>query len=96
MNNNKKVMLDSEEKELMESLETGEWVSVDNLEEEINLHQKIAKNTLRKDKRINIRLSSIDLEAIKTNAVEMGLPYQTLVSSILHQYITGRLVSKSL
>ncbi len=93
---NKKIVLDNEEKELMESLETGEWVSVDNLEEEIKLHKKIATNTLKKDKRINIRLSSIDLEAIKTNAVEMGLPYQTLVSSILHQYITGRLTPKNL
>ncbi|MFP4486027.1 MAG: CopG family antitoxin, partial [Campylobacterales bacterium] len=57
-------------------------------------YQEIARNTLKKDKRINIRLSTSDLEALKTNAVELGLPYQTLVSSVLHQYVTGRLVQK--
>lgn len=88
----KKIVLDEEERELLKSLENDEWVSVDNLEEEINKHQKIARNTLKKDKRINIRLSSQDLEALKTNAVEIGIPYQTLVSSVLHQYTTGRLV----
>ena len=84
--------LDKEEQELLSSIENDEWVSVDNLKNEIKKHQEIAKNTLKKDKRINIRLSSFDLEAIKTKAVEMGLPYQTLISSILHQYISGRLV----
>jgi len=84
--------LDKEEQELLDSIENDEWESVDNLQLKIKEHQEIAKNTLKKDKRINIRLSSFDLEALKTNAVEMGLPYQTLVSSILHQYISGRLV----
>jgi len=88
----KNIVLDREEKELLQSLETDNWISVDNLEEEIDKHQEIARNTLRKDKRINIRLSSQDLEALKTNAVEIGIPYQTLVSSVLHQYTTGRLV----
>ncbi len=86
--------LDQEEQELLKSVEAGEWESVDNLKDEIKRHQEIAKNTLKKDKRINIRLSSNDLEALKTNAVELGLPYQTLVSSILHQYVSGRLVQK--
>ena len=57
-------------------------------------NRQFAKNTLRKDKRINIRLSSNDLESLKTNAVEMGLPYQILVSSVLHQYVTGRLIQR--
>jgi len=87
----KEYKLDKEEQELLDSVENGEWVSVANLQQEIKKHQEIAKNTLKKDKRINIRLSSFDLEALKTNAVEMGMPYQTLVSSILHQYISGRL-----
>ncbi len=87
--------LDHEEQELLQSLENDEWESVENLKDEIRLHQDIAKNTLRKDKRINIRLSSNDLEALKTNAVELGLPYQTLVSSILHQYASGRLTQKT-
>ena len=91
----KNILLDNEEKELVQSLETDTWESVDNLANEIKKHQKIAKNTLRKDKRINIRLSSHDLEALKTNAAELGLPYQTLVSSVLHQYATGRLIQKT-
>ena len=91
----KNIVLDDEEKKLVKSLETETWVSVDNLKKEINRHQKVAQDTLIKDKRINIRLSSHDLEALKTNAVEMGLPYQTLVSSILHQYAAGRLIPKN-
>ena len=86
--------LDKEEQELLKSIESGEWQSVDNLEDEIKKHKEIAKNTLKKDKRINIRLSSNDLQMLKTTAVELGMPYQTLVSSVLHQYVTGRLVQK--
>jgi len=86
--------LDSEEMELLESLESGEWNSVNNLEDEIQVHQNIAKSTLKKDKRVNLRMSSKDLEAIKTYAVEEGLPYQTLMSSVLHKFVTGRLVDK--
>jgi predicted DNA binding CopG/RHH family protein len=90
----KKYNLDPEETELLDSIEAGEWTSVDNVQEEILRHQEIAKNTLKKDKRVNLRMSSKDLEAIKTYAVEEGLPYQTLMSSVLHKFITGRLVDK--
>ena len=86
--------LDQEETELLASVEAGEWVSVDSLKDEISVHKEIAKNTLKKDKRVNLRMSSKDLEAIKTYAVEEGLPYQTLMSSVLHKFITGRLVDK--
>ena len=90
----KKYNLDAEERELLNSIEAGEWTSVDNVQEEILNHQEMAKNTLKKDKRVNLRMSSKDLEAIKTYAVEEGLPYQTLMSSVLHKFITGRLVDK--
>jgi len=90
----KKYNLDAEERELLNSIEAGEWTSVDNVQEEIINHQEIAKNTLKKDKRVNLRMSSKDLDAIKTYAVEEGLPYQTLMSSVLHKFITGRLVDK--
>jgi predicted DNA binding CopG/RHH family protein len=86
--------LDAEEMEILESLESGEWNSVNNLKDEIHTHQNIAKSTLKKDKRVNLRISSKDLEAIKTYAVEEGLPYQTLMSSVLHKFVTGRLVDK--
>jgi predicted DNA binding CopG/RHH family protein len=91
----KSYKLDIEEQELLDSLENDEWKSIANVKNEIKLHKKIAQNTLRKDKRINIRLSTNDLEALKTNAVELGLPYQTLVSSILHQYASGRLIQQT-
>ena len=86
--------LENEEIELLNSLEADEWNSVENLKDEIASHQIIARNTLRKDKRVNLRISSKDLEDIKAYAVEEGLPYQTLMSSVLHKFISGRLVDK--
>ena len=83
------------EKEILESFERGEWVSVDNLEQEIARHRQIAANTFKKDKRINIRISEKDLTDLKIKAREEGLPYQTLVSSVLHKYLNGRLVERS-
>ena len=62
----------------------------------LNSTESLQKKTLKKDQRINIRLSSNDLEALKTSAVELGLPYQTLVSSVLHQYVAGSLARKSI
>ncbi len=50
-----------------------------------------AKATFRKDRRINIRISTKDLEALQKRALEEGIPYQTLVSSVLHKYVSGRL-----
>ncbi len=46
---------------------------------------------MKKDKRVNIRISSRDLEAIQTRAVENGIPYQTLMASVLHRFVAGRL-----
>jgi len=83
------VPLDSEEQEILDSFERGEWKSVDNLEEELKLAQEIAANTLRamrKNKRINIRISEYDLALIREKAMKEGLPYQTLIASILHKY----------
>jgi predicted DNA binding CopG/RHH family protein len=87
----KKTYLDKEEKDLIESIERGEWKSVNNLDAEIKKHQQYARQTLHKDKRVNIRISSKDLEALQTKAVEDGIPYQTLMSSVLHRFVTGRL-----
>ena len=90
----RKFTLEAEEIELLDSLESGEWNSVENLKDEIASHQIIAKNTLKKDKRVNLRMSSKDLEDIKAYAVEEGLPYQTLMSSVLHKFISGRLIER--
>jgi predicted DNA binding CopG/RHH family protein len=89
-----KLKLDKEEKELLESYERGEWKSVKNLKEEIEKHRGYALQTLKKDKRVNIRISSMVLEELQTRAVEDGMPYQTLISSILHRFVTGRLIEK--
>ena len=87
----KKVYLDDEERDLMESVERGEWKSVRNLNAEIEKHRQYARNTLRKASRVNIRISSRDLEALQAKAAEDGMPYQTLMASVLHRYVAGRL-----
>jgi len=88
------IKLDKEEKEILDSFERGEWKSISNVKAEIKKHQTYARNTLKKDKRVNIRISSKDLEEIQAIAIEDGVPYQTLISSILHRYVTGRLIDK--
>jgi len=88
------VKLDKEEKDIIESYERDEWKSVKNLESEIKRYQSYASATLKKDRRVNIRISGKDLEAIKKKALEDGIPYQTLISSILHKYVSGRLIEK--
>lgn len=92
----KKLKLDKEEKEILESFERGEWEPVKNLKEEIEKHRGYARRTLRKDKRVNIRLSTKDLEDIQTIAVEDGIPYQTLMASVLHKFASGRLTEKKM
>ena len=89
-----KIKLDKEEKDILESYERGEWKSVKNLKKEIERHRGYARQTLKKDKRINIRISSMVLDEIQTRAIEDGIPYQTLISSILHRFATGRLIEK--
>ena len=88
----KKIKLDNEEAELLASVEAGEWQSVPNFEREKKRYQKIAAATFKKDRRVNIRISSRDLIGLQKRALEEGIPYQTLISSILHKYVsTGRI-----
>lgn len=88
--------LDKEERDLVASFERGEWKSVENLEQEMEKHRQIARNTLRKDKRVTVRVSSKDLEDIRAKAAEDGIPYQTLISSVLRRFVSGRLVDRNL
>jgi len=83
----KKLKLDKEEQGLVDSFERGEWRSVPNFEQEKKKYQEIAAATFRKDRRVNIRISSKDLIGLQTRALEEGIPYQTLISSILHKYL---------
>jgi predicted DNA binding CopG/RHH family protein len=86
--------LDKKEKELLESVEKGEWKTVARIKSERNRYRKYAEATFKKDRRINIRISSKDLIAIQKRALEEGIPYQTLISSLLHKYASGRLAEK--
>ena len=79
------------EKDILDSFERGEWESVPNLKDEIARYASSAGTTLTKDIRINIRLSSRDLEDIQTRAAGEGMPYQTLIASVLHKYVSGQL-----
>ena len=83
--------LDKEEKEFLASVERGEWKSTRPTRAELRRHAQYARATLRKNRRINIRLPQNDLEALQSRAVQEGMPYQTLISSLLHKYVTGRL-----
>ncbi len=82
--------LNREDQELLEAFEAGEFES-DLKDERRTQLAKLAEETIRKDKRINIRISSRDLEALQRRAIEEGLPYQSLVSSVLHKYVSGGL-----
>lgn len=90
----KKIILDAEEKDILDSYERGEWKPVKNPKSEIKKLSGYAKNTLQKDKRINIRMSSKDLDQVQVIAAREGIPYQTLISSIIHKYVSGYLLEK--
>ena len=83
--------LDADEKELLDSVERGEWEPATGGKQDRARYSRYAKATFRKDRRLNIRLSSKDLEAIQKRALAEGLPYQTLIASLLHKYAAGRL-----
>lgn len=81
--------LDKDEKKLLDSFEKDEWKSVSNISKRKTELKEYARATIRKDKRVNIRISERDLREIQRIAIREGLPYQTLISSILHKYVNG-------
>ena len=83
--------LDKDEKKLLTSFEREEWDSDPDIERRRKEMSDYAAETMRKDKRVNIRISSRDLRQIQRIALREGLPYQTLISSVLHKYINGHL-----
>jgi predicted DNA binding CopG/RHH family protein len=87
--------LDKEEQEILSSIERGEWKPVKNLAAEIKKYAEYAKNTLKKDQRISIRMSKQDFIGIQSKAVDEGILYQTLITSIVHKYVNGKLVPKA-
>lgn len=91
MDNNK---LDQEEQEMLEAYDAGEFTSALSPERK-QLLEESAKQALKRDKKISIRISSRDLTAIQVKALQEGIPYQTLVASIIHKYVSGDLYDES-
>ena len=87
--------IDQEEKDLMESIERDEWQPVKKFKKEKEKAIEAARNTLKKDKRINLRLTQKDYHQIQIKAIEEGIPYQTLISSLVHKYLNGSLAPRS-
>jgi len=87
--------ISKDEKEILDSVERGEWKTISELGKESQRYQKYARAAFRKDKRINIRISEKDLIQLQRRAVKEGLPYQTFISSILHKFVTGQFLEKA-
>ena len=89
-----KLKLQQDELELLASYEDEEWKSAKKVKEQKEQYRAYARATLRKDKRVNIRISEKDLLALQKRAVHQGIPYQTLISSVLHKYVNGGFIEK--
>ena len=86
--------LERGERELLRSVERGEWRSAASSKGVLKRYAQAARRTLKKDRRVNIRISQVDLKDLQARAFEEGLPYQTLIASVLHKYIAGSLISR--
>jgi len=86
--------LTAEEKDILDSFERGEWKPVKNLDAEKKRARDYARATMRKDRRVNIRISQRDLMELQRKAVHEGLPYQTFISSLLHKIVNGRMTER--
>ncbi|MBM4338032.1 MAG: antitoxin [Deltaproteobacteria bacterium] len=86
----KTAYLDKNERELAKSLEKEEWISDLNKKEKKH-YEEYARYSLNKQKRINIRMTERDLKRIRAKAVEEGIPYQSLISMLIHKYNEGKI-----
>lgn len=86
--------LDDYEEDILAKYENGELNSIVPDKEELEELSVMARDTLKKNRRVNIRVSNHDLQAIQRKAIQEGLPYQTLISSLIHKYTTGLLIDK--
>ena len=80
---------DNEEKLILDALENGQMKLSDPSKEELKAVKEAARNTFKKNKRVTIRLYDHDFAGIQKKALEMGIPYQTLISGIIHRYVEG-------
>jgi predicted DNA binding CopG/RHH family protein len=86
--------LQPDELELLASYENDEWQSAKNIKEQKEQYRVYARAAFRKDQRINIRISEKDLLDLQKRALREGIPYQTLIASVLHKYVSGTLAEK--
>ncbi len=86
--------LDKEEQDILESYERGKMKLLTPTRQEIQRVKAMARKTFRKDRRVTIRLYDHDLKGIQKKAMERGIPYKTLISSMIHQYVEGDLVEQ--
>lgn len=87
--------LSPEEREILDRFERGELRSVADAERELEAARQAARNTFNKTRRVNLRVTERDFELAHFRAREEGVPYQTLLSSVIHRYLSGRLVEKA-
>jgi len=87
--------IDQEEKDLMKSIERDEWPPVKNIDQEKEKAIAAARKKKKKEKRVNLRLTQKDYHQIQIKAIEEGIPYQTLISSLVHKYLNGSLAPRS-
>ena len=87
--------IDQEERDLLRSTQNDEWIEARDIDKQKRQAREYAEATIRKDKRMNIRISERDLRNLKKRALEEGIPYQTMVSMILHKYLSGRYAERS-
>ncbi len=85
---------DSEEHDILESYDRGEWASVANLEEEIRQYRAHAAATVEQDQSVRVQLAPEDLEAIQQQAIAEGVSSQTLIARIVHEFVAGHLVER--
>ncbi len=86
--------LDAEEREILDRFERGELRSAAGVEEEMEAARQAARQTFNKTKRVNLRVTERDFNLAHSRAREEGIPYQTLLSSIIHKYLSGRLAER--
>lgn len=86
--------LDRYERRILSAYESGKLKPVVTSEAALRRYREYARATLTKNRRVNIRVSTQDISDIQARAVEEGMPYQTLMASVLHKFATGRLVEK--
>ena len=87
--------LDKEEQEIMNSFEAGNLKQSKKSKAQVGQHKRVAEAAFKINTRINIRLSSRDLRSLQARALKEGIPYQTLISSVLHKFVDGQLIDKA-